>query len=359
MEIYLVNLLVVTIGGYFAQNLPKKYNTQENNINNYFFSIIVSFLVCLSGFRYKVGTDYGNYSEVYIYMGMEPINWEMVEIGFELLMKNLYKVNENPQIMFFIIALITNIGISLFIKRNSNNLGLSMYLYVTTFVYYGTMNGMRQYLASSILALGFKHIINGEFRKYIKYIIIAMLFHISALVMIPIFFLVRKDTYSKINKCLLGIFILAFLFYQQFLTIIFKIFGNTKYGYYQEHLVNTSNGANIIRIVVWLVPVIIILKYRNRAIKLYSTDMNIIINLCILGSMFMCLAYKHVYFARFCMYFDIFYLILIPRICTLFDTKSNRLILYFIMVGYFVYSTLLLLSGESQIYPYKYTLDLF
>ena len=73
----------------------------------------------------------------------------------------------------------------------------------------------------------------------------------------------------------------------------------------------------------------------------------------------MALAFRHKYFARLTMYFDIYYLLMFPIIIKLFDKKANRVIAYSMVVGYFLYSTFLLLSGDAWIYPYKYNLNIF
>lgn len=361
MNIYTINLFVVTLGSLLAEVLPnKRYCESKRKKYNYFFLIIVIVsLVCVSGFRYYVGTDYAQYKEIFIYMSEGPIILDDGEVGFQILLRAIRKIGENPQLFFFITSVIINIGIIVFLKRNANSLTLSVFFYINTFIYYGTMNGLRQYMASIILLLGFKYLKNGNFVRYLFYIMVAYLFHTSALIMIPVYFIVRKDTFSLINKIVLILFLLAFIFYNEFLNIIFNVFGESRYSHYENILSDISNGANILRILVWILPILVILVYRKRAVELYGKDMNIILNLCIIGTMFMILAYRHVYFARFSMYFDVYYLLLLPRICTMFERKTNRVMTMGMMCAYYLYATLLLLRGECEVYPYNYNLELF
>ena len=78
-----------------------------------------------------------------------------------------------------------------------------------------------------------------------------------------------------------------------------------------------------------------------------------------MGTAFMCLATKHVFFARVSMYFDIYYTLLLPKICKMFNDKTNYILTILIMLAYFGYSFALLWSGDAWIYPYNYNLQLF
>ena len=73
----------------------------------------------------------------------------------------------------------------------------------------------------------------------------------------------------------------------------------------------------------------------------------------------MFMALRQVYFARLVFYFDLYYLLLIPMIIDIGDKKFRRLFYYIISIGYFVFSYVLLLSGESWILPYTFKITLF
>lgn len=360
MTIYLINLIVVTLGSFFGEALDsRKKDSKMNKYNLLFYFIPLLSLILVSGFRYKVGTDFRTYSEVYTFFSGKSIKVGAMEIGFGALMGILHKISSNPQFLFLMTSIIINLGIVIFLKNYSEHVTLSMYFYITTYIYYGTMNGIRQYIASVILLLGFKWMIKGNFKKYLIYIGIASLFHTTALLMIPVYFLARRDVYSWSNLIFTGVIAVAFVFYRPFVNVMFKFLKDSQYGHYGEVMVNTSNGANILRIFVCIVPIIFVLLYKERAIKVYGTKVNIVINLCIYGMLFMILAYRHVFYARFFMYFDVFYLLLLPKLCNMFDKKTNMFLKCLLMGSYLAYSTLLLLSGESSIYPYKYNLNIF
>lgn len=360
MTIYLINLAIVTICSLLADNIVRdKYINGKRKYNWLFLGIALISLILVSGLRYKVGTDYYQYSEIYTFYGNDPINWLGEEVGFDALNKILYKINTNPQFFFLVTSMFINVGVVIFIKSYSINLPMSMYFYITNFTYYLTMNGIRQYIAAIILALGFKFVLNKEFKKYLIVILIASLFHASVFIMIPLYFIGITDIKSIGNKLFAAFIALAFIFYQPFVNIMFKVLENTSYAHYQSEFANLDDGANILRLVIWALPIILVWLRREKMKEIYGNKSSIIFNFCFYGMCFMALAYRHKYFARVCMYFDIYYLLLFPMIIKLFTKKENRIIAYGMVVGYFLYSTILLSSGEAWIAPYQYNTNLF
>lgn len=360
MTIYLINLAIVTICSLLADNIVRdKYINGKRKYNWLFLGIALISLILVSGLRYKVGTDFAQYTEIYTFYGNDPINWTEQEVGFDILNKMLFKINQNPQFFFLVTSIFINFGVVMFLKSYSENLPMSMYFYITNFTYYLTMNGVRQYIAAIILALGFKYILNKNFKKYFLVILVASLFHTSVFLMVPLYFLGITNIKSIGNKIFMAFIAFAFIFYQPFVNIMFKILENTSYAHYQSEFANMDDGANILRLVIWALPIILVALRKQKLQEIYGDKSSVIFNFCFYGMCFMALAFRHKYFARVTMYFDVYYLLLFPMIIRLFSKKENRLIAYGMVVGYFLYSTVLLLSGEAWLYPYKYNLNLF
>lgn len=358
MAIYILNLVVVSVCGYLAE-ATKQYDDKLKKYKYKFLFVLIATLslILISGFRYKVGTDFNTYSDYIVYFDNHPVSI-FNEGGFFLLLNILMGVTKNPQLFFMITSIIINIFVVIFLVKHSDNIFLSLYFYITTFMYYLTMNGIRQYIASVIIMLGFKYLLSGNLKKYCMYVFVAFLFHTTAIGMIPIYFLVRKRTDGVWNIIIFFFAVMVMLFYADFIEILFEFLKNTRFAYYKEIFLDGS-GANPIRIVVWMAPVILIFMYKDRARRIFGEKVDIVINLCYLGAIFMLLATKQVFFARMCMYFDGYYLLLIPKICSMFDDKTNKFMTTVIMIAYLGYSFLLLKSGEAWIYPYNYNLRLF
>jgi transmembrane protein EpsG len=359
MGIYLINMSIVTLSTFFG-SLHKRYDKKAGwFLSKVYTAIATLSLAFISGFRYKVGTDYQTYVEIYYLVRSQNKIKLSLEPLFILLIKLLANITSNPQILFFVTALITNVLIVRSLKKYSVNMTLSMYFYITTFSYYATMNGLRQYMASAILFYGFKHVLEGNFKQYLFYIVVAMFIHQSAFIMILIYFLARNKVDSKNNLLVVIIFICSILVYQPFVNFLSAFTKFTRFDNYIEIFATDNNGVNILRILVAALPGLFMFLYRDKVRKELGNKADIIINMCLFSTLFMTLAWRQVFFARMCMYFDFYYLLALPIICRLFDKKTNKFLTLLLMLCYFTYSTFLLLSGDSWIYPYKYNIKLF
>lgn len=355
--IYIANTLSILLLS--AIDWLNKKTKKYNNLSNIFFWGSFLVLTCISGFRDRVGTDFWTYKDIFVVFGEEKAVLTEPEFGFQILMNIIHLITDNPQMFFFVTSLIINFSICFFIKKYSTSPMMSLYFYITTFIFYGTMNGLRQYMASCIMLFGFKYMRKRKFLKYSCAVLIASTFHLSAFIFIPIYFIANQEINSKLNKLFMCMIGLGMIFYQQFLNLLFSIIGDSHYGHYKDEFFYGANGANILRIIVWWLPLIILIIKRDKVKELFGESSKVILNMYFYGACFMLLAYRHVYFARFCMYFDVYYLLLLPIVYKIFDKKINRVLCYSMVIGYFVYSFLLLLRGESQVFPYNFNLDLF
>lgn len=359
MIIYIINLFTVTLSTFLGE-MHKRYDKKVGRyISKIYFLIALAALICVSGFRYKVGTDYANYKDIYYLVGLADKIELKGEFLFNAFVKLLTIITSNVQILFFTTALITYILIFAALKKYSINLTLSSYFLITTFTYYATMNGIRQYMASALLFYGFKHIYEGNFKKYLIYVLIAVSIHQSAFIMILVYFLARNRIDSKQNLIVTLCFIFAIVVYQPFVKVLSIFTQFTRFDNYIEVFKAADNGANILRILVAFMPVLVMFIFRKRAREKFGEKVDIIMNMGALGMFFMALAWRQVFFARMSMYFDFYYLLIIPMICELFDKKTNRFVTLLLMICYLGYSTILLLSGDSCVYPYRYNLKLF
>lgn len=356
MNVLFVNLSIVFISAILARfNLRTKHIENNHKKYNYFFIVIIIFsLTIVSGFR-KAGTDFYTYRGLFLQQGSSSfiIDKDSTEIGFTALCKILYRISSEPLIFFIVTSFITSICIVMALKKYSKVFELSIYLYITTFMYYASMNILRQWMATAIIFLGFRFLYERKWYIYFPIVIFASLFHSSATIMILVYFMVNHKIISINNLIKVGIFGVGFLLYNYSIKIFFDFLGTTKYADYMDEFVKQGHGVNILRVLVYLAPILlIVLMYKKFNLNINIKD-NIVFNLCLIGFLFMLLGLKHAYFARICVYFEPYYLLLIPDLISLFKDKERRIIYYLIMVLYFLFSTLLLRSGEAGIVPFK------
>lgn len=98
----------------------------------------------------------------------------------------------------------------------SDDFTFSVFLFVTMGFMLTSMNIVRQSIAVAILFYGYQYLVRGSFKKYLRYILIAFGFHASAIIMLPLYFVIRGRGLRKIG---VAVIILSFLFLSRLHTI--------------------------------------------------------------------------------------------------------------------------------------------
>ena len=121
--------------------------------------------------------------------------------------------------------------------------------------------------------------------------------------------------------------------FNQFTAVLFSAIEDTKYSEYQSF---DEGGANIIRVIVYAIPLILAYMGREKLRNIFPQS-DYIINMSILGLVFMIISTQNWIFARFTFYFGLYNLILISWVVKLFAEKNQKFIYYVILIFYFIY----------------------
>lgn len=158
--------------------------------------IIWMLLTVISGLRFNVGTDYRAYAQMFIELVNGTANdiWLNKEIGYLWLVDIVNFFGGNYQLVFFLMSVsITTFfykGLVYFFKGNQTYLLLSTLLFIPIF-YFLSMNIIRQALVAAIFLYSIKFIIQKNFFKYLFVILIATMFHKSAIILFPLYWLLN------------------------------------------------------------------------------------------------------------------------------------------------------------------------
>lgn len=335
MTIFWINLSVVYFLSFFARYFAAPLNIGSAFIrpNRLLVVFVITMLVLVSGLRNNIG-------DTFFYMhsyATNKLDWNEIEFsgdfGFNLFQAFLQRINGDPQILIFIVALITNTLIVLVLYKYSRMLELSLFVYITSNMYLTSMNGIRQYLAAAIIFAATKFILNGDWKKYILIVLFASTIHKTTLVLIPVYFMVRRKAWTMETFVLIVLAIVIVIGFNQFMGLLFSAIGDTQYGHYANF---SEGGANIIRVAVFSAPLIIAYLGREKLRNL-SPNIDYIVNMSLLGCIFMIISTQNWIFARFSIYFGLYELILISWIIKVFSDKEQRFIYYAILVCYFIF----------------------
>lgn len=278
------------------------------------------------------------------------VNKSMKDRGFYFIEGIIKTIKDDEHFFIFVISAITICLIFMTYYKYSEYLELSIYLFITTGCYLVTMNGIRQYLASAILFFVFPMIEKRNWKVYIPIVLICSMIHKSALIFLPLYFFVNQKAWGKVTKWILAAGIILYITYPVTGPILANALGESQYGEYKSVLMSTGSGANMIRVLVMSVP--IVLSYIGREyLKGKEKYYNIIVNFSVVNLIFILLATKFWIYARFNMYFSVYMIMLIIWcIRYLFDETNRKIIYILCMFFYFIYYWYEMVMSLGQTY---------
>jgi len=296
-----------------------------------FFSI--ASLVLVSGLRNNIG-------DTYFYMhsyrigdfSLENFKFE-AEFGFQLLQSILHLISRDPQILIFTTALLTNLLIVVTLYKYSRKIEISLFVYIAAGMFTVSMNGIRQYLAAAIIFAATKYILEGNFKKFALVVLLASTIHQSALIFLPIYFIVRRKAWTKTTFVILLVGVGMAAGFNEFSKFLFSAIEDTKYSGYSNF---DEGGSSLLRVLVTGAPLIVAYLGRDKLRELWPKS-DYIVNLSLLGVVFIIVATQNWIFARFQIYFGLYSLILISWVIELFKKQYRKLVYYAIISLYFLY----------------------
>jgi hypothetical protein len=144
-------------------------------------------LILFIGLRYKTGRDWGNY--IRVFESIPRNRRDGIEPGYIWLNRIIYYATGNYFVLQFIATFVILYAYYKFLKKHSLFPIFSFCLFFMFFFFDILMSQVRQSIAVGIILLGTENIFERRFIKYLFYILVASLFHISAICAIPIYFL--------------------------------------------------------------------------------------------------------------------------------------------------------------------------
>lgn len=145
--------------------------------------------ITLAGLRYNVGLDYQPYLDAYadITNPLVTLRYDAtpgLEVTFKAIAHVSHFLFSSPVPLFFVYATITVLAFYAALRiMRPKNVGYALFFFYSIF-FLNSFNIMRQGAAMSIGALALVHYTKGGKRKALMYIILAMLFHVSALLIV-------------------------------------------------------------------------------------------------------------------------------------------------------------------------------
>ena len=183
MGVILLNILII-----FLYALIVNLSSFNESMKRFLFlnTAFVHLLFLHIFFDASLFPDLDNYYDYFKNISNLNINDTELEIGWTILNKILYSISNNSFILLFFVSTIMVFSYIITINSYSSIPWLSIFILLCT-VFYDSLFVLRQHLAIAICLLSIPYIIKRKPIKFLFVTLIAVSFHISALIWIPVY----------------------------------------------------------------------------------------------------------------------------------------------------------------------------
>lgn len=200
----------------------------------------------------------------------------------------LFKTLISPNVQCWLMALAAFMGFSAAscYQKYSEAFFFSALLFILNGNFTWMLNGMRQFLCVTALMLAFHWLVQGKTLKYMILICCLGMFHVTVLLMIPIYFVVRQKPWSKLVWLSIAATIVAVIFAEPFAGAIEQTVAMHSASYKNSTvMLEGDDGVHPLRVVVAMAPVMLAWIKRRDIERENNAVLNVCINMCLLTSL--------------------------------------------------------------------------
>lgn len=339
LAVLIVGFALTIVSVIFPQVRIKK-GTIQYYPNHVMAMAVIGLIAAVAGLRSNIG-DTQVYMESYRSASDQLTNYLKIDGAFDFIfIYCLRRITENPQIMIAATSLVIYPCILWRLYKNSALPEMSIFLFFTLGCYVNSMNGIRQYLVSSVLFALYPFMLKLKKPYVVILLLILSSIHSTALVLIPVYLVIDWKPWSRKMLFVIGVIAVIFLLFSRLSPFMYQLMEGTKYGEY-ENAEYTMQKVNMLRIAVTGLPVLLCWLIRSN-FKLKGREMNFLVNACLFNFVFMAFGLYGASYARFSLYFELYPLLIYPVIARAGflkerDSRLFSVLLYLVFSGYFFY----------------------
>jgi len=343
--------MIVERGLFKANYLGPKNLIHERNKGHVstgpLFSCVVLVVLAFSAGRYGVGWDFWAYYDTIVYYRDTNImmRGEMLTIHLIKLAQSM----NNPQLYFVINSAICVILLVITIKRYICNAWLSLILFVCFPLFYlNSFSVIRNFTAIAIVFYGTKYIYDQRFIGYVCSVLVAALFHKSALVALPFYFL--RDIH--LNRLFTATLLVVVPRLNNILNRLVQL-------YFPQYIVYTSVSDSVAgtKAIYALLAIAVIFVVFQKFIFRRNPDIDLPWNLFLTGILiYLTFMRQGVMGHRLSLYGTIQSVLVVPEVVSIFTPRQRVLIemaIYALCLMMFFYTVSI---GAMTYIPYRFFL---
>ena len=314
--------------------------------------ILIFPYIIWAGFRGNIGDTYA-YRATFDSLPTKVGEWGdyLHEVskdkGFSVLSLLIKAIVGNHYVAYFLIlAVIQLFCIALVFRAYSSNYWFSIFIFIASTDYISWMfNGIRQFTAVTLIFAATPMLLKKKYVSVIGIILLAATIHGSALLMLPIVFIIQGKAWNKRALLCICLCILALLFVDQFTNMLDTLLSDTQYtNVVSDWEEWDDNGTNPIRVLVYSVPTILAIIGYKRIRREDNSVINMAVNASLIstGLYLVAMATSGIFLGRLPIYVSLYATgILLPwEIEQIFTRESGKLVKVAAVVcfiGFFYY----------------------
>lgn len=274
-HILFCSILLLAVFYQLAGRIKLAVGNHGAYLRSFVFAAICIIFILFCGLAGDISSDHSSYVRIFNNIsGIEISSFltpdyqiSSVEKGYGLIMWIIAKLGGEPVWIFLVSAALTIIPIAYLAYKTSDPC-MFLVLYLGFGNYFDSFNVIRQVIVGGVLVLSMQYIIKSEFWKFLIIDLIFSTIHISALLMIPFYFLLRSKPGIKTTsiQCIL-ILLFSIGFYR-----ILNVFDTTFFDgkYFNSGRIDLGNEVIqvIVPVVLFVLSEILIYSHRMNKIGL-------------------------------------------------------------------------------------------
>lgn len=241
---------------------------------------------------------------------------------------------------FAVIACIQLLILAVVYRKYSRNYWLSIFLFVASTDYIAWMfNGMRQFLAAVITFAAAGLIFQKKYLPAMLVICFGSLFHQSALLLLPVIFIVQGTAWNKKTIIVLLFSMVCVIFVGQFTSFLDDAMADTQYKNVVSDFTNSEDdGTNALRVLVYAVPTILSFIFRRKVQEVDNPMIYICVNMSIVstGIYIVSMFTSGLFLGRLPIYMSLYNYILLPWEIRHFFKKDTRMFIMLALIGFYL-----------------------
>lgn len=336
--IYVLSAICISAVAYYGLFANNTMRQKYTNIINAFFLFIIA---AAKSIELSPVDDLINYKNLFYRVGVMEYS-DIISLGktgdlkdpiFSVVAKFFNNIGFSAETWMGMIALLFAACFCYLVFKNSKNAWMSMLILFAMYFSF-TLTGLRQTMAMSFICLAFNSLLHKKPKEYLVFVIIAILFHSSAILFLPAYLIAKQKIGIKQIIYIVAVLLVANFFPDVFRNLIETFAWNEEILAYADRTVALSWSGFIIELFI-LVFCLIVRNYHLQNTELKTIDM--LINCLIVSICFLALSTVVAEAFRLSFYYSLGSTVLIPNVLNLEKTKEKPIWEFLISLTFFLY----------------------